>query len=89
MSEWYTYILSCRDSSFYVGITNDLDRRLAMHNQGIAATWTRDRRPVRYAYAEKHANKSDARRREIELKGWRREKKKALFSMQSNIFKSQ
>lgn len=79
MSCWYTYILICKDSSYYVGITNDLPRRLELHNRGEAATWTRIRRPVRYVYTERHASQSDARKREIEIKGWRREKKEALF----------
>ena len=87
MSEWYTYILICRDSSYYIGITNDLDRRLKMHNHGVAASWTRNRRPVQYAYAERHKNKSDARKRELELKGWRRSKKEALFELDTNLFK--
>jgi len=67
-----------------VGITNDLSRRLELHNSGQAAAWTRNRRPVRYVYTEKHAGKPEARKREIEIKGWRREKKEALFKAGQN-----
>ena len=82
---WYTYVLECCDGSYYVGITTDLHRRLNMHNEGVASRWTRPRRPVRYRYAELHGSQSEARKREIELKGWRREKKAALFTAPSNI----
>jgi putative endonuclease len=85
MGDWYTYILVCRDLSYYVGITSDLKRRLNMHNQGTAAEWTKQRRPVRYVYVEKHPTKSCARKRELELKGWRREKKEKLFLETSNL----
>ena len=79
MRGWVTYILECSDASYYVGITNALDERIAKHNAGKGAKWTRGRRPVRLRYAERHPDKSSARRREIELKGWRREKKEQLF----------
>ena len=42
----YTYILRCRDGTLYTGWTNDLDRRLAAHNAGSGAKYTRSRRPV-------------------------------------------
>lgn len=84
MPAWYTYILICSGSSYYIGITTDLRRRLEMHNKGVAAQWTKKRRPVRYVYAEKHLTQSRARKRELELKGWRREKKEALFKTDKN-----
>jgi putative endonuclease len=83
---WHTYIVECRDGTYYVGITTDLWRRLAMHNAGVASRYTRGRRPVRYRYAEPHATQSDARKREIELKRWRKEKKQTLFSSIRNPF---
>ena len=89
MAQWYIYIAECRDGSFYVGITTDLHRRLAMHNQGVASRYTRTRLPIRFRYAELRASQSDARKREIELKGWRREKKAALLTAPSNILLEQ
>ncbi|MBU1692510.1 MAG: GIY-YIG nuclease family protein [Verrucomicrobia bacterium] len=86
MAKWYTYILECMDGSYYVGITTDLSRRLDMHNAGVASRWTRTRRPVQYRYAEACKSQSEARKREIEIKAWRREKKAALFNLPVNIF---
>mgnify|MGYP000005529005 CR=1 FL=1 len=43
---WWVYVLECRDGSYYTGITNDLDRRLEMHNKGRGAKYTRSRLPV-------------------------------------------
>lgn len=85
MPTWYTYIVECRDGSLYVGITTDLQRRLKMHNSGVASRWTRCRTPVFYRYAEPRASQSEARQREMELKGWRREKKMSLFASAANL----
>ena len=84
MAPWFTYILECADGSYYVGITNELSLRLAEHNAGQGARWTAQRRPVQLRYAESHPDKGAARRREAEIKGWRREKKRALFDSQQN-----
>ena len=80
MIAWVTYIVECSDGSCYVGITNALEERIAEHNSGKGVNWTRCRRPVRLRHAETHPSKSSARAREIELKGWRREKKERLFA---------
>jgi len=85
MAVWFTYILECADGSYYVGITNDLDLRVAEHNNGQGARWTAQRRPVKLCYAESHHGKSAARKREAEIKNWRREKKAALFSSPQNV----
>ncbi len=69
------YILLCNDQSFYVGITNNLEKRIIKHNQGKGAKYTRGRKPTKLVYFEKFKNKSEARKREIQIKGWRREKK--------------
>lgn len=87
MSLWYTYVLICSDSSYYIGMTNDLTRHLTLHNQGKAATWTEQRRPVRYIFAEEVHTKAEARSRELALKGWRRGKKEQLFGTERNLFR--
>ena len=84
-NQWFTYILECRDGTYYTGITNDLAARLDIHNSGKGPAWTRARRPVSYRYAEVHGTKSAARRRKIEIKGWRREKKERLLSSAQNL----
>jgi len=83
----YTYILECNDGSYYVGITSDPRERLKLHNDGQAAAWTKKRRPVEYRYIEACVSKSDARKREMEIKGWRREKKERLFLSPDNLLK--
>jgi putative endonuclease len=65
---WCCYILECADGTLYTGITNDLDKRLAAHNAGSAAKYTRARLPVRVVYTEAHPDRAAASRREIAIK---------------------
>ncbi len=65
---WYCYLLECADGTLYAGITNDLARRVAAHNAGVASKYTRARLPVRLAYAENHPDRAAASRRELALK---------------------
>jgi len=76
---WFTYILLCSDNSYYVGITNDLERRVALHNSGKGSHYLLSKLPVKLIYFERHINKSEARKREIQLKGWSRIKKEKLI----------
>jgi putative endonuclease len=72
-------MLLCADGSYYVGITNDVDRRVWEHNAGANATaYTHSRRPVRIAHASSFSDVEDAIRWEKQLKGWSRAKKRAL-----------
>ena len=75
---WFCYVLECADGTFYTGITNLIDRRLAMHNRGRASRYTRGRLPVRLVYAAPYGNRSSASRREIEVKKMSRAKKRRL-----------
>lgn len=77
---WFVYILRCGDGALYVGETNNLDLRLAKHNNGSACAFTASRRPVRLAYSEAHATRAAALARERQLKRWRRTKKEALIA---------
>lgn len=80
---YYTYILECADKSFYVGCTNNLEERISQHNESRkGAHYTKIRRPVVLKYWEEFDNLKSARRREAELKGWRREKKINLIKTQ-------
>ena len=76
--KWSLYILKCCDGSFYTGITNDLERRLKMHQAGKAARYTRTRGPVEMLYSETCGDRSSALIRECEVKGWPRAKKETL-----------
>lgn len=77
-AKWSLYLLRCADGSLYTGITNDLERRFKMHQDGKAARYTRTRRPVTLLYQEKCGDRSRALIRECEVKGWPRAKKEAL-----------
>ena len=75
---WTVYILRCADGSLYTGITTDAKRRLAAHNSGKGSKAVRARLPACLVYAEPHADRSAALRREAEIKGWPRSAKLAL-----------
>jgi len=77
---FYVYILECADRSFYIGCTNDLEKRLQQHNESKwGAHYTKIRRPVILKYSEEFKILKEARQREAKIKGWRREKKLALI----------
>ncbi|NLV16178.1 MAG: GIY-YIG nuclease family protein [Syntrophomonadaceae bacterium] len=73
------YILRCSDGTLYTGITPDLAERLAKHNQGKGAKYTRGRRPVSLVYSESVPDISLAIKREREIKRMSRSQKLALF----------
>lgn len=78
--EWFVYILECRDGTYYTGITDDICRRLAVHNAGKGAKYTRSRRPVTLRYQVRCPNKSQALRRELQIKKLTHTEKEKLFS---------
>jgi predicted GIY-YIG superfamily endonuclease len=63
------YILECADGSYYVGHTDDLPQRLADHESGRGAGFTRTHLPIRVVYTERHADRRTAAAREVQLKG--------------------
>ena len=75
----YTYLLRCADGTLYCGWTNDLERRVAAHNAGTGAKYTKSRRPVELAYCEAFATKQEAMRREAQIKQLTRRQKLALI----------
>jgi predicted GIY-YIG superfamily endonuclease len=76
---FYVYILRCADGSYYVGHTDDLEKRLAAHQSGQVTGYTRSRRPVQLAFRQEFPAREDAFLRERQLKGWSRRKKEALI----------
>ncbi|NCB63934.1 MAG: GIY-YIG nuclease family protein [Clostridia bacterium] len=80
MSYW-VYMLLCADDTLYTGSTDDVDRRLAVHNAGKGAKYTRGRGPVSVVYREACADKSAALRREIALKRLSRPEKLKLCGL--------
>ena len=80
MHDYFVYIVEYFDKSYYVGVTNDTERRLSEHNQGLNEnTYTYSRRPVVLKYCAHFRYIKDAILWEKLLKGWGRKKKEALF----------
>lgn len=77
---WYLYILECRDGSLYTGITDDVLRRVAQHNAGKGAKYTRGRGPVVLRYQETCGTHGDALRREVQIKRLTRQEKLLLIA---------
>ncbi len=78
--DWLVYILRCSDGRLYTGITNNMDRRLKMHNGGTGARYTRVRRPVELVYQENGLTRSQALTRECGIKAMSRAKKENLIT---------
>lgn len=76
---WVCYLLRCADDTLYCGITNDLEKRVAAHNAGEGAKYTRGRLPVSVVYHETCTDKSAALKRELQIKRMPRRAKQALL----------
>ena len=72
---WYVYILECGDGTLYTGITDDVQRRLQIHQSGKGAKYTRGRGPLTLRYQEECESYSHALKREIQIKRLPRQKK--------------
>ena len=75
----WMYILECKDGSYYVGSTTDIERRMWQHNRGEGAAYTARRRPVKVVFTAEFANVEDAYAAEKQVQGWRRDKREALI----------
>ena len=67
-ADWSVYVVECADRTLYTGIARDVVVRVAQHNDGSGARYTRGRRPVRLLYVEVAADRASALRREYEIK---------------------
>ena len=81
----YTYILRCADGTLYTGWTNDIEKRLAAHNAGKGAKYTKPRLPVERVYFEKHETKEEAMSREYAIKQLTRTQKETLIASRSDL----
>ncbi len=77
---WHTYIIECNDGKLYTGITNNLARRIKDHNSGNGCRFTKYRVPVKLRYAEDCPTKSEALKREAQIKRLERSQKLSLFT---------
>ncbi|MCX6704497.1 MAG: GIY-YIG nuclease family protein, partial [Candidatus Woesebacteria bacterium] len=66
------------DGSYYIGSTNDVDKRFKDHLDGRGARYTKSHKPEKIIYREKFSTKSEALKREVEIKGWTKARKVAL-----------
>jgi predicted GIY-YIG superfamily endonuclease len=78
MSFW-TYMLRCTDEAYYVGHTDDLEKRLGEHQLGAIPGFTSTRRPVALVWSQAFVTREEALSAELQIKRWSRKKKEALI----------
>ena len=81
----YTYIVECADGTLYCGWTNDLEKRMAAHNEGKGAKYTKPRLPVKLVYYESFETKEEAMSREWHIKHLTKAKKLELIKNQGQL----
>jgi putative endonuclease len=81
----FTYIIECADGTLYTGWTTDLENRIAVHNSGKGAKYTRGRGPVKLVYYEQYDNNKTAQVRECQIKKLKRKEKEELVLQQASI----
>jgi putative endonuclease len=74
----YVYVVECGDGTYYTGYTTDVERRVAEHDAGEGAKYTRGRTPVELVYTECYESRSAAMSREYEIKSLSRSEKERL-----------
>jgi len=88
MKYYHVYIVECFDGSFYTGFTNDIERRLQEHNEGIdTKAYTYKRRPVKLVFQTEFTEPTKGIEFEKQVKGWSRKKKIALIKNDMNMLK--
>jgi putative endonuclease len=81
MKFYYVYILECNDESYYTGVTNNLDERLAQQESGyVISCYTFKRRPLKLVYSIQMDDINQAIALEKQIKGWSRKKKQAFIN---------
>ena len=76
---WFVYILLCKDGSYYIGSSNNVDKRLRDHLNSKGGRYTRSHKTRKLVYQEELATKSEALKREAQLKKWTKAKKETLI----------
>ncbi len=77
----YMYILECADDTYYTGSTKNIEFRLAQHQTGDGANYTKKRLPVKLLYLEEYHRIDEAYWREKQVQGWSRKKKQSLINL--------
>lgn len=84
---YYVYIIECTDDTLYTGITTDIQRRFKEHKDRKGGAYTRSKKVKKILYTEEFKTRSEAQKRESEIKGWRREKKLNLIKFGEPVIK--
>ncbi|MFA5275314.1 MAG: GIY-YIG nuclease family protein [Candidatus Omnitrophota bacterium] len=81
MQDWFVYIAKAKTQRFYTGISNDPKERIAEHNSGLGSKFAINQGPFELVYVSKSfINKSEARKREVQIKHWSQAKKLKLIN---------
>ncbi len=80
---YFVYIILCEDQTLYTGSTNNVEKRFQTHLTGKGSKYTRSHRPIKLIYQEKFSTKSEALKRESEIKSWNRNKKISMLKLQN------
>ena len=83
--KWFVYMLRCKDNSIYTGITNDLKKRIEAHLSGNGSKYLRGKSPLKLVYKEDFIDRSDASKREIEIKKLKKKEKELLINFNKKL----
>lgn len=75
---WFVYIVECADGTYYTGLTHDINHRIDQHNSGSGAVYAWEHGPVELVYFEEYPTRSEAFKRELEIKELSHNEKKSL-----------
>jgi putative endonuclease len=79
-NNFFLYILKCNDDSYYIGHTDNIDKRLSEHHLGLISNcYTKNKRPLELLFVQQFSTRDDAFHAERQIKGWSRKKKEALM----------
>ena len=82
---WFVYVILCKDGSLYTGYSDDVEKRFLAHQLGKGGKYTRSHGVIKIVYKEVFETKSQALKREKEIKGWSRERKIKYFKLDDTI----
>jgi putative endonuclease len=83
--KWFVYMLECSDSTIYTGITNNLERRIKVHNSGKGSKYVKNRLPVRLLWSIESENRSEASKLEIKIKKLTRNQKLNIIENKKEV----
>lgn len=80
IQDYYFYMLLCNDDSYYIGHTDDLEKRVSEHQNKVFCNYTSDRLPVQLVFSQRYDSRQEAFEMERKIKKWSRAKKEALIN---------